>query len=158
MSFKFSQHSIDAMRGVHPLLVMALNELIKTDDFKVLEGVRSRARQWELYKADVSTVIPGPKAKHLVSAEDGLGHAVDIEPWVGGRRVDTVLLTEETAAQFAWMLRALYEIGLRMSRIWEEQTGQKWHFRFGINWDRDKVILTDQGFDDWYHVEIVRGK
>ncbi|KKL63600.1 hypothetical protein LCGC14_2173520, partial [marine sediment metagenome] len=32
--------------------------------------------------------------------------------------------------------------------------GSGYQLRFGINWDRDAEILTDQKFDDWFHIEL----
>jgi imidazole glycerol phosphate synthase subunit HisF len=63
---------------VHPDLQKVVKRAIQltTIDFTVLEGVRSKERQRELYNAGKSKTL---NSYHLT------GHAVDIAPVVGGR-------------------------------------------------------------------------
>lgn len=156
MTYRYSAESMANLSGLHPILIRSGRKLLETDDHKVIDGVRTRRRQWELYNEGASTVPPGPKAKHL-RRDDGFGHAMDIVPFVDGKPVDTSAFGfgVEQAGQFAWMLRKLYDIMVEECARWERETGQKFNPRLGINWDMDHVILTDQGFDDWFHVEIM---
>lgn len=99
---KFSQRSLDNLKGVHPLLVKVMYEAIKNPpfDFTITEGVRSQERQMELYDQGrtkpglIVTQVDGvvKKSNHQVKA-DGLGYAVDIYPYVNGK-VDVNALTE----------------------------------------------------------------
>lgn len=75
--YKFSQRSLQRLEGVHPDLVKVMHEAIRTTtiDFTVLEGLRSEARQRELFNSGASTTM---NSRHLT------GHAVDIAPWVNG--------------------------------------------------------------------------
>lgn len=75
--FKLSQKSLDRMSGVHPDLVAVVKRAIEITeiDFTVLEGVRSVARQEQLFKAGASKTMKG---RHLT------GHAVDLGAYVGG--------------------------------------------------------------------------
>ena len=77
MAFKLSQRSRKRLEGVHPELVAVVNQaiLITPIDFIVTEGLRTLARQRELYRAGATKTL---NSRHLT------GHAVDLAPWVGG--------------------------------------------------------------------------
>lgn len=81
MSFALSQKSLDRLSGVHPDLVAVVKRAIEITevDFAVLEGVRSLARQEQLFKAGGSTTM---RSRHLT------GHAVDLGAYVGQIRWD----------------------------------------------------------------------
>lgn len=91
---RFSQRSKDSLKGVHPDLSRLMEAAIINSpvDFTIVEGVRTQARQKELYAQGRTT--PGPKvtnadgttskSNHQVKA-DGLGHAVDLYPFVEGK-------------------------------------------------------------------------
>lgn len=90
MTYKLGTRSKDSLKGVHPDLVAVVERAIEitTQDFVVIEGVRTQARQKELYaqgrttKGLKVTNADGVKNKsnHQVK-EDGKGHAVDIVPY-----------------------------------------------------------------------------
>lgn len=73
--FKLSARSRKNLEGVHPELVKVVERAIQiTDvDFMVTEGVRSVARQKQLFNAGASTTL---NSRHLT------GHAVDLAAWV----------------------------------------------------------------------------
>lgn len=77
MSFRLSQKSIDRLSGVHPDLVAVVKRALEITevDFAVLEGVRSRARQEQLFKQKATKTM---NSRHLT------GHAVDLGAYVGG--------------------------------------------------------------------------
>jgi len=79
--FKLSQKSLDRLSGVHPDLVAVVKRAIEITevDFAVLEGVRSLARQEQLYAAKATTTM---NSRHLT------GHAVDLGAYVGQIRWD----------------------------------------------------------------------
>lgn len=78
MGYKLGAHSELLLRGVHPDLVKVIRRAIQITkiDFKVLEGVRSVARQRELVKKGASQTM---KSRHIH------GYAVDIAPFVAGQ-------------------------------------------------------------------------
>lgn len=78
MAYKLGAHSEMLLRGVHPDLVKVIRRAIQITkiDFKVLEGVRSVARQRELVKKGASQTM---KSRHIH------GFAVDIAPFVEGQ-------------------------------------------------------------------------
>ena len=95
---KFSQRSLNNLEGVHPDLVRLMEAAIVDTpvDFTIVEGVRTEARQKELYAQ--GRTKPGPrvtnadgvthKSNHQPHA-DGYGHAVDVYPYYNGSvRVD----------------------------------------------------------------------
>jgi len=78
VAYKLGAHSEMLLRGVHPDLVKVIRRTIQITkiDFKVLEGVRSVARQRELVKKGASQTM---KSRHIN------GFAVDIAPFVAGQ-------------------------------------------------------------------------
>ena len=86
MVYSLSQRSLTALAGVHPDMVRVVKRAITltTQDFLVTEGVRTPARQRELYAQGRTT--PGPKvtwtlnSNHFIQ-KSGYGHAVDLCPY-----------------------------------------------------------------------------
>lgn len=90
MTYKLGTRSRENLKGVHPDLVKVVERAIEltTQDFTVIEGVRTQERQQELYAQ--GRTKPGQrvtnadgvknKSNHQVKS-DGLGHAVDIVPY-----------------------------------------------------------------------------
>lgn len=78
--FSLSQRSEEALVGVHPDLVRVVRRALTLTlvDFVVTEGIRTRARQQELFDAKASKTL---NSRHLT------GHAVDLAPIIGGRVV-----------------------------------------------------------------------
>lgn len=90
---KFSQRSLDSLKGVHPNLVKLMTEAIKDTpyDFTITEGVRTFARQQQLYaqgrtaKGSIVTNTDGIKNKsNHQPKSDGYGYAVDLYPFYNG--------------------------------------------------------------------------
>lgn len=91
---RFSQRSKDNLKGVHPKLVELMEDAIKDSpvDFTITEGVRTVARQKQLYAQ--GRTAPGPivtnvdgvrkKSNHQPKS-DGYGYAVDIYPYFDGK-------------------------------------------------------------------------
>lgn len=71
MTYKLSTKSLNNLTGVDEALVKVVKRAIEltTQDFTVLEGVRSPERQAQLYKEGKSQTL---KSKHLI------GRAVDL--------------------------------------------------------------------------------
>lgn len=85
---KLSKRSLRRLQGVHPDLVRVVKRAstilrYKDDrvDFSVGEGVRTLARQKELYAKRASQTM---NSRHLVSP-NGFSHAVDLVALVGGQ-------------------------------------------------------------------------
>lgn len=78
MTHKFSQRSLDRLKGVHEDLVKVMLEAIKESpyDFGITEGLRTPQRQKELFDKGLSRTL---QSRHLT------GHAVDIAVWVDGK-------------------------------------------------------------------------
>lgn len=77
MAFKLGPRSLLNLRGVHPDLVRVVKRAIgiSTIDFTVIEGLRSIARQKELFAKGATKTM---RSRHIH------GFAVDIAPYVGG--------------------------------------------------------------------------
>ena len=72
--YKLGNKSRRRLYGVHPDLVLVVNKAIEitTQDFTVLEGLRTLERQQQLYNTGKSKTM---NSRHLT------GHAVDLAPW-----------------------------------------------------------------------------
>jgi peptidoglycan L-alanyl-D-glutamate endopeptidase CwlK len=75
MSFQLSARSEQRLQGVHPDLVKVVRRALELSkvDFSVSEGLRTYARQKELFEASKSKTM---NSRHLS------GHAVDLYPVV----------------------------------------------------------------------------
>ena len=93
MAYKFSQRSIDNMRGIHPKLIgvlfLALNK--SSIDFTVTDGLRTTTQQQALYAQGrtkpgaIVTNADGVKSKsNHQEKSDGFGHAIDLYPYYNG--------------------------------------------------------------------------
>ena len=119
MGYKLGAHSEMLLRGVHPDLIKVIRRAIQISkhDFKVLEGVRSVARQRELVKKGASQTM---KSRHIH------GFAVDIAPFVAGQvRWDWPLYYELAAA----VKQAAKDVGVQV------EWGGDWKtFKDGPHW------------------------
>ena len=82
MAFKFSKRSINNLVGVHPKLVKCVTRALELteQDFTVVEGLRTMAKQREYYAKGASKTL---HSYHL-EQQDGYGHAVDLYPYYDG--------------------------------------------------------------------------
>ena len=126
---KFGKKSKANLKGVNKDLVKVLNEAIKLHDFSVLEGLRGISKQKDLMASGFSMTM---KSKHLD------GDAVDIAPYP---------IEWEDELRFCYLAGLMIGISHMM--------GIK--IRWGGDWDRDGVILSDQTFNDLPHFEVVDG-
>jgi len=122
-NYGLSAKSKARLVGVHPKMVAVVQRAIEltTQDFMVLEGVRTPERQRELYAQ--GRTKPGPKVTWTLNSNhfrqaDGYGHAVDLVlfpvDWNDLKKFD---------AMAAAMFSAAKEIGTTI--------------RWGADWDQD---------------------
>ena len=76
--YRLGLRSKTRLSGVHPDLQKVVKRAIEiTDvDFTVLEGIRSKRRQRQLFNSGASKTM---NSRHLT------GHAIDLGAWVGGK-------------------------------------------------------------------------
>lgn len=159
--FQLSQVSLRRLEGVSPRLVAvvkgALAHLPGDMGVLVVEGVRSVARQHELYGwgrtaaqcravgVDPSHARPGLKSvtwvtrsNHNPDKTDGLGHAVDLAPspldWSDPKKFDAIA-------------RAMFASAKELSE----------EIRWGADWDRDGKP-RERGETDSPHFELAKVK
>lgn len=129
--FKFSQKSINNLKGVKPELVKVVNRALElsTVDFGVCEGLRTVEQQREYVRQGVSQTMA---SKHIT------GDAVDLYPsklpdgWQKNPKVWLPVLEA--------MKKAGDELGVKL--------------RFGINWKNDPNLPIETKFIDAPHVEL----
>ena len=122
-------------------IIETLEIVVIEYDIKVLEGVRSWARQAQLLEEGRTKVGPGKSKHNPPQLPDGtedpewLSDAVDVVPhpidWKDARR-------------FIYMAGLIIGVGRTLG----------YEFRWGGNWDEDQIILDDQNFDDLPHFEF----
>jgi len=139
MPYALGPKSRERLAGVHPDLVKVIERAIQLtqQDFMVLEGVRTPARQNQLYAQ--GRTAPGPKvtwtlnSNHFINPKTGYGHAVDLVPFPvdwSHAKLDVV-----SKAMFA----AAKELGVAI--------------RWGADWDRDGKP-REKGETDSPHFEL----
>ena len=138
--FRFSKGSIDNLMGVDHRLVLVVSRglLYSPIDFKVQEGIRSKARQVELVKQGRSKTL---HSKHLFGKAIDLVAVGDINRDGRTDHMDRKLVwdpdTYHTIANA--MMRASSEVGIPI--------------RWGGDWDFNPE--TDEDFFDGPHFELV---
>lgn len=141
MTYALGSKSRERLQGVHPKLVEVVEMAIELthQDFMVLEGVRTPARQKELY-AQGRNGDKRPKvtwtlnSNHFINPKTGYGHAVDLVPFPvdwSHKKLDVV-----AKAMFA----AADTLGVEI--------------RWGADWDRDGKP-REKGESDSPHFELV---
>ena len=160
MSYKYGKKSRKHWLTLHPWLRLVLLKTLARHDHSIDQGGRTREQQLAYFNAGTSTLKP-PKGKHLLRVDPSkefMGMwalAADVTPFINGVRLATRgrKFGPAQQAQFGYFLGILKEVADRTLA----ETG--WEIRLGVNWDMDAEILTDQKFDDWFHVELVwRGR
>ena len=78
MSITLGSRSLGRLEGVHPDLVRVVKRAAASSDldFTVLEGLRTEARQRQLFKQGATKTL---NSRHLT------GHAVDLAPLIDGK-------------------------------------------------------------------------
>lgn len=155
MSYTLGQKSLAQLATVDEKMQRVVKRAIELtgQDFTVLEGVRTKQRQYELFakgrsiaelrKAGVPSSVlaqPGEKkvtwtlnSKHFAPVEGQPGRAVDLAPFP----IDWTSMAKFTAIKEA-MFKAAAELGVRI--------------RWGGDWDGDGK--TEHGEDDFGHFEL----
>lgn len=127
------------LAGVHPNLVKVVFRAaaISKQPFMVLEGVRTPARQAELYaqgRTKPGAIVTWTKTSNHFRKADGFGHAVDLCP----SPVDWNTLSKFEAISAA-MFAASAELGIPI--------------RWGADWDQDGKP-RERGETDSPHFEL----
>ena len=133
--YKLGKKSWKKLVGVHPILSFAVSEAIKltTQDFLVVEGVRTLARQKELVKKGYSKTM---NSYHLY------GLAVDLVPFVnGGMTFDD--------KYFNGIRKAMKEV-IKKYDLPIENGYDKW------GWDKPHWQMT--GFRNEYDIRKIKPK
>ena len=136
--FVFGQRSLDRLNGVNTRLVSVVHRALElsTVDFTVVEGLRSKQRQAQLYAQGRTTagkiVTWTLKSKHI----DGL--AVDLAPFADGK-IDWSDSKKFDAIAKA-MFKAAAELGVKI--------------RWGKDWNANGII-GERGEVDSPHFELV---
>jgi len=122
--YTLGARSRERLQGLHPDLVKVVERAIQITpiDFTVLEGLRTKARQEQLFKAGASWTM---NSRHLT------GHAVDLGAWLDNQ-VDWSWPLYDKIAQA--MKQAADE--LDVSIIW----GGDWKVRDGPHFELNRKI------------------
>lgn len=139
--YALGNKSRQKLTGVHPDLVRVVERAMSLQlmDFSVNEGVRTPARQQELFNAGKSKTL---KSKHLLQS-DGYGHAVDLYP----SPIDMAKVKEGNPREIA-----RFGVLAGIIRACAVLEGVK--LVNGMDWDGDGEVL-DHTFFDAPHFELV---
>ena len=128
--YKFGKRSRKRLEGVHPDLVKVAEECLNLMDIAIIEGVRSLDKQKDYLRTGATKTL---KSKHLI------GHALDLTPY-------PVDMTSDMGIKRHYYMAGMLRGIAHMMNI---------KIRSGADWDRDKIYLSDQSFDDLPHIELV---
>lgn len=124
--YQLGHKSKGELVGVHPDLVRVVYRAIQltVQDFSVHDGLREIAEQIEYVRTGASKTL---KSKHLKQS-DGLGHAVDLVPYVNGK--------------LRWEWPLIYRMAEAVHRAAQQE---KVVLRWGAVWDRtfNELDVTD---------------
>lgn len=131
------------LEGVHPALVAIYKDAAGTLPFRttISEGVRSSARQAELYAKGRTT--PGPQvtwvktSRHQIG-KDGFGHAIDVVPL-------------DPDGSIPWNDLPKFQVLARAMLAAAKRAGIE--IRPGSDWNGNGV-LGEKGETDWPHFEL----
>ncbi|MNG65691.1 D-alanyl-D-alanine carboxypeptidase [compost metagenome] len=131
-NFRFSLRSEGNLKGVNPALVKVVRRALEltTVDFIVIEGVRTRARQQELWNQGRTT--PGKIVTRTMKSKHLEGNAVDLLPVTGWEN-----LSSFKAVSIA-MFQAANELGVKIT--------------WGADWNGNGI--QEKGEDDSPHFEL----
>lgn len=129
MRFKFSERSENNLIGIHVDLVKVVRRALEISeiDFTVIEGVRTKSRQAQLFKQGATKTL---NSRHLT------GHAVDIVPYP---------LDWSDKAAFGKLAKAMFAAAKEL----------KVAIRWGGDWNRNGRS-DDETFYDGPHFELLR--
>ena len=137
-----SKFSFDNLITCCPELEHTFTVVAEEYDIRVLEGVRSWARQAQLLEEGRTTKGPGQSKHNPPKLDDGtedqlwLSHAVDVVPYP---------IDWKDAKRFIYLAGLVIGTGRALG----------YNIRWGGNWDEDQVIIDDQNFDDLPHFEYI---
>lgn len=140
MPYALGSKSRAKLQGVHPRLIAVVERAIELtqQDFMVLEGVRTPARQRELYAQ--GRTKPGQKvtwtltSNHFINSRTGYGHAVDLVPFP----------VDWSHEKLSVIAKAMFEAAKELGT----------EIRWGADWDRDGKP-REKGETDSPHFELV---
>ena len=119
MSITLGSRSLMRLEGVHPDLVRVVKRAAASSDldFTVLEGLRTEARQRQLFKQGATKTL---NSRHLT------GHAVDLAPLIDGK-VSWDWPLYHRLAKIVKAAAAAENVPL--------QWGGDWRFKDGPHWE-----------------------
>lgn len=139
-NFRFSKRSLENLKGVHPYLVGVVVNALKcntTVDFTVIEGLRTRERQQELFKKGTTKTL---NSKHC-NQQTGFGHAVDLLPYLSGVSSEEIWNKKEAfKAVSDAMFKSAKDLGIKI--------------RWGGDWNQNGRS-DDETFYDGPHFELI---
>jgi len=127
----FGSNSKRILQGVHPDIVLVLNEVIPYFDFTVISGHRGEFEQTQIFNAGNSKT-PWPQSRHNASPSD----AVDIAPY---------------PVDWEYIERFIYLAGHIMAAARRFGVQLRW----GGDWSMNNM-RTKHAFKDWGHFELKR--
>ncbi len=138
MSYVLGERSLKRLEGVDERLVRVVKRAIQisTVDFTVIEGVRSLARQKQLYAQ--GRTAPGKVVTWTLKSKHIEGKAVDLGPVKNGA------LDWNDTAGFNAIAEAMFEAAGDLG------LGLRW----GKDWDRDGIV-GEKGEADSPHFELI---
>lgn len=141
MSYQFGLRSRQRLSGVNPDLVAVMKKAISisTQDFSIIEGIRSVERQRQLYKSGKSQTM---NSRHIT------GDAIDLVPYPVSWEFEDFYPIADAVIQACKDL----DIAVRWGGNWKVKDLREWD-----GTAEELVDAYDGEFYDLPHFEIPRG-
>jgi peptidoglycan L-alanyl-D-glutamate endopeptidase CwlK len=133
----FSLHSKELLSQADIHLQVLFNEVIKHRDCTITEAFRDEERQNKMFSIGTSKV-KWPNGKHNVMPSE----AVDVAPYFEKRK--GISLVKYEVVEFGHYVLGVRDCLNLTNRI-----------RWGGDWDKDFLTLTDNEFLDAFHWEVI---
>lgn len=150
----YSKNSKDKLNTAHPDIITLFNEVIKVFDNTIIYGYRSRAVQFELFKAGREL----KNGKWVIRNKGKVVTYCDGTEKKSNHNYDPSLAVDASPYPIEWndRERMYYFAGFVMKTAIDLKKERKisHDIRWGGDWDRDTQV-KDQTFMDLAHFELI---
>ena len=160
----FGRKSLEVRATINPWLALLCDGVVKFFDITLIQGIRSKEEQNELYGLGLSQ-LQWPDSNHnadeTAAFPDNLSMAVDVSPFPipegwGDLKSKMILARDlqwKERVKFYQMM-AVFKFEFAMMKDQYEEL-KNYELRFGADWDGDNDF-RDQTFDDLPHIELIK--
>ena len=142
MKFRLGKRSLRRLEGVDPLLISLIKRVLKKSPVDLtiswMGGYRTADEQNEIFSRKCSS-----KDGYIKLSKHQQGLAFDFNPYVNGKAISLVEDKEDS-----------FYYGMLIGLFITEAKEMGIEIRSGLDWNMNNIFISDQRFQDWYHIEL----